>query len=525
MDEAIVTALFNNAALLLVLSIILEITNQLFRKSQRLKVMICGLLISLICVAIMRMPFMIQAGIVFDTRSILISVTGLVFGTIPTAITVITAIIMRISMGGSGTLPGIAVIICSALIGIAWRKYVFPRARKWRWLSIFIMGILVHIVMIGLMFLLPYPSNFAVVKAITAPVLIIYPIATVLLSLLLLQQEKFFQLQTQLKQSEERFRVLFDKAPLGYQALDANGHFIEVNQQWLDTLGYPRDEVVGKWFGDFLCPEYRSEFLKRFEVFKAQGHIHSEFQMLHKNGERRSIAFDGRVGYGDNGEFKQTHCILQDVTQQRKNEEDLRLSEAKYSHYIENAPYAVYVVNGDRHFVEVNRAATLITGYEKEQLLQMSISDITADDSKSLALSCFNTLKETGHMNAEMTYIHSDGSTRWWTVSAVKVFEEVYISFASDITDRKTAEQKLLYLSYHDFLTGVFNRTYFEEELVRVNSPDHLPLSIMMTDINGVKLVNDAFGHAEGDKLIINCGGHPAILLQGNGYPRQIGRR
>ena len=62
MDEAIVTALFNNAALLLVLSIILEITNQLFRKSQRLKVMICGLLISLICVAIMRMPFMIQAG-------------------------------------------------------------------------------------------------------------------------------------------------------------------------------------------------------------------------------------------------------------------------------------------------------------------------------------------------------------------------------------------------------------------------------------------------------------------------------
>ena len=129
MDEAIVTALFNNAALLLVLSIILEITNQLFRKSQRLKVMICGLLISLICVAIMRMPFMIQAGIVFDTRSILISVTGLVFGTIPTAITVITAIIMRISMGGSGTLPGIAVIICSALIGIAWRKYVFARVR------------------------------------------------------------------------------------------------------------------------------------------------------------------------------------------------------------------------------------------------------------------------------------------------------------------------------------------------------------------------------------------------------------
>ena len=510
MDEAIVTALLNNAATLLVLSIILDITNQFFRKSQRVKEMIRGILISLICFAIMRMPFVIQTGIVFDTRSILISVTGLIFGVIPTVITVLTAIIIRISMGGSGALPGVAVILSSAMIGLAWRYWVFPKVRKWRWLSVLVMGILVHIVMIGLMFLLPYPSNVTVVKAITEPVLLIYPIATVLLSMLLLKQEKYFHLQIQLQQSEERFRGLFDKAPLGYQSLDANGHFIEVNQQWLDTLGYPRDEVVGKWFGDFLCPESRSMFRKRFELFKAQGYIHSEFQMVHKDGEQKSVAFDGRIGYGDHGEFKQTHCILQDVTQQRINEENLRLSEAKYSYYIENAPYAVFVVHSDRHFVEVNRAFSLITGYDKEQLLRMSIDDITADHSKGIAKSCFDTLIKTGRMNAEMTYIHRDGSIRWWTVSAVKVFEEVYISFASDITDRKTAEQKLLYLSYHDFLTGVYNRTFFEEQLERINTPDNLPLSLMMTDINGVKLVNDAFGHAEGDKLIISC----ASILQ-----------
>ena len=55
-----------------------------------------------------------------------------------------------------------------------------------------------------------------------------------------------------LQASEERFQLLFNKAPLGYQSLDFDGNFIEVNQQWLDTLGYEREEVIGKWFGDFL---------------------------------------------------------------------------------------------------------------------------------------------------------------------------------------------------------------------------------------------------------------------------------
>ena len=62
------------------------------------------------------------------------------------------------------------------------------------------------------------------------------------------------KMEKELKQSEERFQLLFNKAPLGYQSLDHEGRFIEVNQKWLDTLGYTREEVVGKWFGDFPLP-------------------------------------------------------------------------------------------------------------------------------------------------------------------------------------------------------------------------------------------------------------------------------
>jgi len=71
-----------------------------------------------------------------------------------------------------------------------------------------------------------------------------------------------------------------------------------------------------------------------------------------------------------------------------------------------------------------------------------------------------------------------------------------------DITERKSAEEKIKYLTFHDSLTGLYNRAYFEEELKRLDKKRQLPLCFIMGDINGLKLINDAFGHKEGDKLL-----------------------
>ncbi|MFZ2656708.1 MAG: PAS domain S-box protein [Victivallales bacterium] len=135
------------------------------------------------------------------------------------------------------------------------------------------------------------------------------------------------QAEVTLRESEERFHQLFEKAPLGYQSLDSDGRFIDINFAWLETLGYRREEVIGKWFGDFLAPEYEQAFRERFPVFKAEGKVHSEFHMMHKDGRRRYISFDGRVGHNADGSFKQTHCILKDDTERKEAEEKLRESE------------------------------------------------------------------------------------------------------------------------------------------------------------------------------------------------------
>lgn len=127
-----------------------------------------------------------------------------------------------------------------------------------------------------------------------------------------------------LRESEERFRMLFDRAPVGYQSLDFDGNFIEVNETWLELLGYSREEVLGKWFGSFLAPDFVEPFRERFPLFKECGKVHSEFDMIKKDGSSMTVSFDGRIGYTSDGKFKQTHCVLEDVTELRLAEQALR---------------------------------------------------------------------------------------------------------------------------------------------------------------------------------------------------------
>ncbi len=95
-----------------------------------------------------------------------------------------------------------------------------------------------------------------------------------------------------LRRSEEKFRLLYEKAPLGYQSLDEDGIIREVNQAWLDILGYSRQEVIGRWFGDFLPPDYFELFPERFACLKGAGEVcNVDFEMVRKDGARITVSF------------------------------------------------------------------------------------------------------------------------------------------------------------------------------------------------------------------------------------------
>ena len=125
--------------------------------------------------------------------------------------------------------------------------------------------------------------------------------------------------ERKLKDSEERFKKLFEYAPIPYQSLDKKGCIIEVNHTWLDLLGYQRSDVIGKSFGDFLHAEWVDHFKENFSKFKSIGEVLGvEFEMKKKDGTYITTRFDGKIRKDQAGEFIQTHCVFKDVSNEKK---------------------------------------------------------------------------------------------------------------------------------------------------------------------------------------------------------------
>ncbi|MFW9888397.1 MAG: PAS domain S-box protein, partial [Candidatus Thorarchaeota archaeon] len=138
--------------------------------------------------------------------------------------------------------------------------------------------------------------------------------------------------QRALEESEKRFRELYEDAPLSYQTLDANGNIIDVNPAWLNATGYSKEEVVGRYFGDFLTAKSRLHFPASFDDFKATGAMGNiEFEIIRQNGSIIIGRFTGKNAYHDDGRFKQSRCIFQDVTEWKKADDLLRRQKEELS--------------------------------------------------------------------------------------------------------------------------------------------------------------------------------------------------
>lgn len=260
--------------------------------------------------------------------------------------------------------------------------------------------------------------------------------------------------ENRLRQSEERFFQLFEKAPLGYQSLDENGNFIDVNQAWTEVLGFTKEEAIGNWFGDFIAPEYVDKFRERFPMFKKIGSVHSEFEMIHKNGNRRFIAFDGRIGYNDDGSFGRTHCIMQDITERKVLEDKLKENERQLSSMVSNLPGFVYRCNYDTDWtmLYISDQCKEITGYDPQDFLynhKLTFNDIIKEEYRDeLQNEWVKVLANKTHFRKEYEIITAGGQIKWvlefgigvYGKSGNLMFLEGYIE---DITERKLKDIQL----------------------------------------------------------------------------------
>ncbi len=195
----------------------------------------------------------------------------------------------------------------------------------------------------------------------------------------------------------------------------------------------------------------------------------------------------------------------------KRNESNLKKGKETFEILFNNANDPIFFYNfygkpnKPGKFIKVNEIACKKTGYSRDEILDLTPLDLLDENSKKKVPYIRNELTKNLNYTYEMVIELKNGKKIPVEINSKKFMwkgREAVMSIARDISNRKKAEDEIKYISFHDKLTGLYNRSYFEEELKRLDTRRQLPLCIIIGDVNGLKLINDAFGHSEGDKLL-----------------------
>ena len=276
-----------------------------------------------------------------------------------------------------------------------------------------------------------------------------------------------------LQEKEEQFRLLYERAPISYQSLDENGRLLTVNQAWLDELGYQQNEVIGRWFGDFLISEDRELFPSRLDHFKAAGEVFGiEFQMIHKNGHPVRVSFNGKIGHDAQGRFQQTHCVFWNITEQRAAEEALKASERRYreiSEIISDFAYSIQVLPDGSFQKEWSTGSGLRPlQVDFEQFLLSGSSLVSQGavypDDESRYLQRMEAYQRRQPVVTEYRLVSPDGGTHWVRHYGKPVWDEKQnrlvriLGAVQDISEQKRMEEALR--ESEDRYHAIFERSY-----------------------------------------------------------------
>lgn len=344
MKDSIIIGLLQNIGILLVFSMLYESFWLKKKENHKLATQLgTGMFLGGITVILMYTPWTLLPGVTFDTRSVVLSISGLFFGPVPTIMAMIISAIVRLTMGGAGLWMGIAVIFSSGAIGICWRKLRDIPTPKRAHLDLFILGLVVHLTMLACTALLPASIRYEIVKTIGLPLILIYSPGTMLLGLLLLKQQKNHQIQKEkerLTESDLRLRQILHSGRIAFLELDPVGYISFCNDHFLELIKYTREEIIGTdWVALMIPPHYHEEARKRVKIFldSKDVKLNTEFPLIDKEGNPCYIQWNHAIISDDNSDFKGIACVGIDISRRKMGE--LKLSETNQKIESQNAEY------------------------------------------------------------------------------------------------------------------------------------------------------------------------------------------
>jgi len=197
----------------------------------------------------------------------------------------------------------------------------------------------------------------------------------------------------------------------------------------------------------------------------------------------------------------------EDITDRKNYEEALQIREEQYKKIFNTAPIGMLVEDPEGNILEVNEELCEMTGYSKDELIGDSIfNKLVTPDRIEEAKKDIEIILSGQDLEFNLDNINKNGEHYYTHFKETKINlpdkGTGILSMQVDLTNLRMKEKKLEILSYNDQLTGLYNRAYFDQELKRLDNQDELPLSLVVIDVNGLKMINDVYGHLAGDELI-----------------------
>jgi PAS domain S-box-containing protein len=309
--------------LLLTLVLIIDVISDRWKPGQAsLKQIPLGIMIGIIGIIVMQTHWKLEDGAIFDTRSILLGITGLFFGTIPTVITMIITSLFRIYLGGIGVLTGIMVIIASGSIGLLWRHVQKKALKDYSAGDFYLFGIAVHVTMIILMFLFPWNVALTVVRSISLPVMFIYPMGTVMLGMLMTHRLQRDALTQKVKEDEIKFKIIAENSHDWEYWTAPDQRFLYCSASCRNITGYTVKEFMDE--PDLLRMIVLPEDAETFEKHRHSADLRIgetlEFRIKRKDGVIVWIGHVCATVYGKNNEFLGIRGSNRDITLQKQTE-------------------------------------------------------------------------------------------------------------------------------------------------------------------------------------------------------------
>lgn len=381
--------LIYNLSVLVAISVLSGFVSQRSKQHDSYKKIIQGLLFGAAAAIGIAYPVSFADGIFFDGRSIAISISAMLFGPLSGFISAAMAIALRAYIGGKGLFMGISVIVTAFTIGhIFYLRYT----RKTTVITpfiIYLMGIVVHVVMVLLMFTLPSSYRLVTMHDTAWAILLIYPMITLLIGKILIDQSMNKKLMDDLKQSERNFRTTFFSIGDAIITTDNLGTIKNVNTEAEKLTGFRQSELEGKNIGEALqlLNQKTREPIENpvFQVLRQGKTIRFEpFLLQQKSGNTIPVADSVAPLLDKDNSVKGAVFVFRDRRHEIARNNALLKTAESYQNLFNNLGHAAYVQDRQGRFIDVNDGAVALYGYPKTDFIGKTPSFLAAPGMNNL---------------------------------------------------------------------------------------------------------------------------------------------